>query len=229
MWRSALFLMLALPIPVHAQQVADMFSCVESERLTPRALEYRSGDYRDFWTVAAVTVGDRRLVRVTKRRARDGATTAEHTIDLEAVSLAPIAFRIMSAARGLTSDLLAEGGQLTGRLIQTQVSASTGGRPVLFGAGVDEVLLAAVDWERCAAVSAQSFGLAGDPSSPRFTRVGERVLSISGRELPVYEVLRESGQYRTRLFVTKSPPYVLARIEHGDERDATTELVALPR
>ena len=228
MWRLAAMVVLALPLAVQAQ-AADMFSCVEPGRLTARTLEYRSGDYRDYWTVAPVAVGDRRLVRVTKRRTREAVTTAEHTIDLEAESLAPTAFRIMSAARGLTSDLVLQGDQLTGRLVRTEVSVSTGGGPVLFGASVEDVLVAAVDWDRCAAVSVKSFGLNGTRRDQSFTRVAERVVTISGRELPVYEVLRESGEFRSRLFVTKSAPFLLARIEDLDPAYPPTELVALPR
>ena len=229
MWRIAVLVVLALPVVAGAQQVADMFSCIEPGRLTPRTVEYRSGEYTDHLTVAPVTAGDRRLVRVTKRRTRNAVTSGEHTIDLDATSLVPAAFRLMSASRGLISELIVQGDRLTGRLLRTEVSVPTGGGPALIGAGVDDVLVAAVDWDRCATVTAQSFGLDGTPSVSRFTRVGGLGVSISGREVAVHEVLRESGEYRTRLFVTKSAPFLLVRAEYLWDRNTGTELVTLPR
>lgn len=229
MWRIAALAVLALPVSVRAQQAADMFSCIEPARLSPRTLEYRIGVYADRWTVAPVTAGDRRLVRVTKRRTRDGSTAVEHTIDLDATSLVPIAFRVMSATSGLMSDLVVKGDRLTGQWQRTEVSVATGGRPVLIGAGVDNVLVAAVDWDRCAAVTVPAFDVDGTPSVARFTRVGERVLMISGREVAVHEILREGELSQTRLFVTKSAPFLLARTESVPERNTRMELVALPR
>lgn len=227
MWWTAVLLAVAFPSVVLSQQVPDMFSCIDPARLAPRTLEYRSGEYKDQWTVSPVTVDGRTLVRVIKRRTRGGLTTVEHTIDLDATSLAPVTFRIMSAERGLTSDLVLRGNQLTGHLLGTTVSVSTGEGPVLIGAMVDNVLVAAVDWGRCANVNVKSFGLLGKVSDVSFTRVGEPTLAISGRELPVYEVLRAEGKYRRRMFVTKSAPFVVAKIEY--DPDTSMELVGVPR
>lgn len=227
MWLLAVGLVMAFPGIVQAQQDADMFSCIDPGRLGPGALEYRSDQYNDQLTIAPVMVGDRRVIRATKRRMRDGRTTAEATFDLEAASLAPVAFRIMTAERGVTVDLAVQDDRLTGRILQSSVSASAGGRPVLIGTGVDDVLITAVDWGRCAAVTATTLGLNGTPAVISYARVGERALAISGREVMVYEVLRQQGESRSRLFVTKSVPFVLAKKEIPDWPD--TELVALPK
>lgn len=230
MWRLAALALFALPVPVRAQQAVDMFSCIRPERLSARTLEYRALGHIWHWTVAPVATGDRSLVRVTKRRAGDAATTVEHTIDLEATSLVPVAFRVVSADLGLTSDLVVQGDRLTGRWRQTEVSVSTGGGPVVFGAGVDYILVAAVDWDRCVAVTVREFGVDGTPSISRFTRVAERALMISGREVAVHEVLLE-GESRTprRLFVTKSAPFLLARTQSLTDTIGGMELVVLPR
>lgn len=228
MWWIAVLVVLALPVPVRAQQVADMFSCIEPARLSPRTLDYRIGVYADQWTVAPVTAGDRRLVHVTKRRT-SASNTVEHTIDLDATSLVPVAFRVMSANNGLMSDLVVKGDRLTGRWQGTEVSASTGGSAVLFGAGVDNVLVVAVDWDRCPAVTVQELGVDGTPIVSRFTRVGERVLMISGREVGVHEILRERESSQTLLLVTKAAPFLLARTESVAERTTRMELIALPR
>lgn len=228
MWRITVVLVMAFSSLLQAQQVPDMFSCVVPARLTPRTLEYRSGEFIDHWTIAPVTVGDRRLVRGIRRRMRDARTTAEHTVDLEPGSLAPVAFRIMSAVRGLTVDLVVHNGQLTGQLLQRQISEPTGGNPVLIGTSVDDVLVAAVDWERCTAVSATTFDLGRTQGVISYARVGERSLAISGREVSVFEILRQEEGYRSHLFVTKSPPFVVARIEYSYAPASNSELVALP-
>src|SRR5688500_6741372 len=101
MWLIAALLVLALPVRVQAQPAVDTFSCIRPERLSERTLEYRALGHIWHWTVAPVATGDRSLVRVTKRRAGDAATTVEHRIDLEATSLVPVAFRVISADRGL--------------------------------------------------------------------------------------------------------------------------------
>lgn len=228
-WRTAVVLVLAFPGLVQAQQVPDMFSCIVPARITPRTLEYRSGEFIDHWTIAPVTVGDRRLVRGTRRRMRDAELTAELTVDFEARSLAPVSLRIRSASGMLTTELVVQEGQAIGHVGNIPVSDSTGGKPMLLGDQIDNILAGAVDWERCAALTVNSASLAGGPEIVSYTRVGERVMAVSGREVLVFEVLRQRGEAKMRLFVTKSPPFVVAKKEHPRFWDLSSELVALPR
>lgn len=229
-WRTAVVLGLAFPALVQAQQVPDMFSCIIPSRLTPRTLEYRVGEFIDHWTIAVVTVGDRRLVRAIRRRMRDAQTTGELTLDLEAESLAPVAFRLRSAGGVLTTEVVVLKGQVNGHVGSIPVSHSTGGKPILIGDAMDDVLAGAVDWERCAAVNVNTIDPGGDqPEIVSYGRIGERVLAISGREVLVFEVLRRHGGTQMRLFVTKSQPFVVARKVHPSSSDLNKELVALPR
>lgn len=229
-WRTAVVLVLVFPGLVQAQQVPDMFSCISPSRLTPRTLEYRVGAFIDHWTIAAVTVGDRRLIRATRRRMRDAQATNELTLDLEAESLAPVAFRLRSAGGVLTTEVVVHMGQVNGHVGAIPVSHSTGGKPILIGDTMDDVLASAVDWERCAAINVNTIDPGGDqPEIVSYARIGERVLAISGREVLVFEVVRRRGTAQMRLFVTKSQPFVVAKKEHPYSSDLNKELVALPR
>ena len=222
MTRVAAFFLLLVPVSAHAQDTPSIFSCVEPDRLSPGTIEYvvKAGrEYKDYWIIAPVDVDGRALLRVTFRRTREAATTSEATMDLDARTFGQVGFRHMrdpnGPEAGVIAELRVENGRLTGTTYGGDtISLATNGEPVLFGGVAAEPLAPLVDWNRCPAVHAQK--LKGSKlETISYTRVGEHTLTAGGREVAVHEIVKREGEYETRLFITKSAPFAVLKVESG--------------
>jgi hypothetical protein len=208
-----------------ASQHPDYFTCVVPARLSaPRQATYQvkasSSDYIDVEAIARIEEPGRQLLRVTRTRYRDGAMTSEQTLQVLASTLAPISYLHTSARTpdAPPAKLTVERGMLTGHSYGNQpVNVSTGGQSVLFGNAPEEMLAAAVDWDRCAAVSA--FHLPVNAPEIRrdvmIERTGEGSFLLDGRTLPVYQLRVTKEGYTYTAAVTRTAPFVVVSTTHS--------------
>ena len=232
MMRVAVLILLLAPLTAAAQETPTIFSCIEPDRLAAGTLEYvvKAGrEYKDYWIIAPADVDGRAILRVTFRRTRDAATTSEATTDLDARTLAQVAFRHMRDPNGPEAGAIADLRVANSRLTGTSyggdtISLATNGEPVLFGGVAADPLAPLVDWDRCPEVRASKLRGTG-LANISYTRVGERTLTISGRAVPVHEVVKQEGEYETRLFITRSAPFVILKMESGM---GVSELLKIP-
>jgi hypothetical protein len=222
MKRVAAALLLLIPVSAHAQQTPTMFSCIEADRVRAGTFEYvvKAGrEYKDYWIVAPVDVEGRSILRVVFRRTRENTTTSEATSDFDAASFQQLAFRHMRDPNGpdagAIADLRIADDRLTGATYGGDtISLATKGEPVLFGGVAADPLAPLVDWERCPTVHAQKLK-GSELAAISYTRVGEGTLTVGGQERAVHEIVKHEGEYQTRLFITKSAPFVVVKIESG--------------
>jgi hypothetical protein len=221
MTRGAAVLLLLVPVSLGAQ-TPSIFTCIEPDRLSAGTNEYlvKAGrEYRDYWIIAPIEVDGRSVLRITFRRTRDAAITSEAMTDLDPATLRQIAFRHMRDPNGPEAGVIAqlriENGMLTGTTYGGDtISLDTNGEPALFGGVAAEPLAPLVDWDRCPEVHALKLK-GSELASISYARTGEKTLTIGGREVSVHEIVKREGEFETRLFITKSAPFVVARMESG--------------
>ena len=101
---------------------------------------------------------------------------------------------------------------------------------MLFGSAADDMIAAAIDFERCPVVSAMHLDVANGQITRGITmkRVREAAVTLQQREIPVFEVLVTRGNYESTMFVTKAAPHVVVKRIHSTP-PGTSELVKLEK
>lgn len=209
---SAVALAGAAASPTAAPQVPDMFTCTEPARLATGTFEYQiDGDTSGRpvrRTVSRVDAGGQALVRLQWLT----STPSEHITDLEASALTPLRTSSTTTyATGTKASARLEiiGGEIRGNLTpasSTPIAISTGGRPVVFGPYVVELLAAAVNWDRCPSVRTRTVTVQRLPEIV-LTRSGTATLPFQGKSVPAIEIDVKADERPRKVWITQAAPH----------------------
>lgn len=215
------------------QTAPDIFSCVVPSRVATGTLTYQIDfktipSSRSTRTIERVNIGGADLIRVTVRNERTAATS-----ELSAATLVPTRHESVifeqnagPAGRVILSlelrDGFVRGAYSLGT--STPIAVDSKGRTLAFGLALD-VLLPAVDWEKCPQVQAHSVAPSGERLQ-NWRRAGNGTTSLfDGQDRAVFEIQTSAGTVGTRYWITQTAPYLILK-RNSDEIPEPSVLIS---